>query len=433
MTLSPPTRPLPGLLSLWAGAATLAAPAIRLGLRTRARAGKEITERLPERRGIDATPRPAGRLLWLHAASVGETVSVIPVLAALAMASEATMLLTTGTVTSARLLARRLPELGLDGRVLHRFVPLDVPAWIRRFLDHWRPDAVGFVESELWPNLIAACRVRRIPAMLLNARLSARSFARWQTLPCTARALLAGFARVEAQSDADAARFCMLGARRVSSPGNLKFAAPALPADPTELARLQALLGDRPVWLAASTHPEEDGLLLDAHQRLVARHPGLLTIVAPRHPERGGEIAARAGALPVARRAAGQDPPATGVWIADTLGELGLLYRLAPAALLGRSLVPPGGGQNPLEAARLGCAVAVGPHTANFNEIVAALREAGALTEVADAPALAEWVGRMIDDPARRAEAGRAGIEAAERHADLPGRMARALLDLAAD
>ena len=181
--------------ALWAVAATAAAPGLRAMLRLRLRRGKELPGRLPERRGIDPIPRPQGQLIWLHAASVGETTSILPVLLELtAQAPAVTILLTTGTVTSAELLARRLPELGLERRVLHRFVPLDVPAWTRRFVDHWHPDVAGFVESELWPNLLAACRARSVPAMLVNARVSDRSFAQWQRVPGLARHILNGFA-----------------------------------------------------------------------------------------------------------------------------------------------------------------------------------------------------------------------------------------------
>ena len=420
------------LPTLWAGAATAASPALRLLLRARARRGKEIGERLAERRGIDATARPPGPLVWLHAASVGESVSVLPVLASLAEQSPAvTVLLTTGTVTSARLLAMRLPELGLAGRVIHRFAPLDVPGWAARFLDHWRPGAAGFVESELWPNLIAACQARGIPLMLLNARLSPRSFARWRRWRGGARQVLSGFDRIEAQSEADAERLRALGARRVAVPGNLKFAAPALPVDEAEMRRLRAVIGERPVWLAASTHPGEEALAFAAHRSLAPGHPGLLTIVAPRHPERGVAIAAEAGALAATRRGAGEDPPAgAGVWIADTIGELGLLYRLAGIAFIGRSLLPPGGGQNPLEGARLGCAVAVGPHAGNFADVLSALEAQGAIGRVADGAALGAWVGRMISDDAAREALGRAGVSAAARYAGLPARIAATLLDL---
>jgi 3-deoxy-D-manno-octulosonic-acid transferase len=419
---------LPGL---WARSATLAAPGLRLMLRARLRRGKELDGRLPERQGVETAPRPAGRLLWLHAASVGETVSVLPVLEALAnRAPDVTMLLTTGTVTSARLLASRLPELGLERRVLHRFVPLDVPVWVARFLDHWRPDAAGFVESELWPNLLAACRARLIPVMLVNARMSPRSYARWRRAPALAHRVLGSFTRVQAQSETDAERLRDLGARAVTAPGNLKFAAPPLPVDLAELASLRQSLSGRPIWLAASTHPGEDALVVQAHRDLAARHRGLLTIIAPRHPERGARIAAAIGDVPATRRAAGEPPPAEGVWIADTLGELGLLYRLAGIAFVGRSLVPPGGGQNPLEPARLGCAVAAGPFTDNFTSAVQALEACGGLARVHDAASLAAWVDRMLGDPERREAMGLAARGACARYADLPDRTAAVLLDL---
>lgn len=410
---------------LWHNGATLAAPGLRAMLRRRVGRGKEIQSRLPEREGIDPTPRPTGRLIWLHAASVGESQSILPVLSALRIqAPDTSILLTTGTVTSAALMAERLPALGLES-VLHRFVPLDVPGWVARFLDHWRPDAAGFVESELWPNLIGGCEARGIPMMLVNARMSARSLRGWQRAPGFARQMLGAFARVQAQSEIDAAHLRLLGARDVDAPGNLKLAAPPLPVDPVELARLRALTGARPIWLASSTHPGEEDVAGRVHRDLAAAHPGLLTIVVPRHPERGAAVAA---ALDAPRRAAGQDP-GPGVWVADTLGELGLLYRLAPLAFVGRSLVGQGG-QNPLEPARLGCAIAVGPHTANFAESVRALEAAGALTRVAGAAELAGWVDAMLRDPGRRRAAGAAACAAAKGAAGLPERTAAALLSL---
>ncbi len=416
---------------LYAAAATLASPALRLMLRRRLGRGKEIAERLSERWGQDATARPDGRLLWLHAASVGETVSVLPVVKLLAYAApDLSVLLTTGTVTSSALLARRIPEMQLDSRVLHRFVPLDVPAWAERFLAHWRPDAAGFVEQEIWPNLLAGCARRGVPVMLLNGRLSARSAARWRLLGTFGRSVFATFAEIQAQSRADADRFAALGGRNVSAPGNLKFAADALPADQAEVERLSGLLRGRPVWLAASTHPGEEALALAVHRRLAGSHPGLLTIIAPRHPDRGAEIARLAAPHEIARRSAGEPPPAAaGIWIVDTLGEFGLLYRIARLAFIGGSLVPHGG-QNPLEAARLGCAVATGPHTGNFNEIMRVLHDAGALARVEDAQGLAVWLDRMLTDPAACRAMGAAGVAASCRHADLPRHAAAALLSL---
>jgi 3-deoxy-D-manno-octulosonic-acid transferase len=408
----------------WAGAATIASPALRLMLRYRVTRGT----RLAERRGIDPTTRPAGRLLWFHAASVGETMLVLPVLAALAsLAPDASILLTTGTVTSARLLEQRLPMMGLTARVLHRFAPLDVPSWVGRFLDHWRPDAACFVESELWPNTLAACRVRAIPAMLINGRISARSHSAWARAPWAARAVLSGFARIHARGEEDATRLRALGAGRIDLMGDLKLAAPALPVEPSVLRELTEHLGSRPVFLAASTHPGEEPLIQSVHNELCPRHPGLLTIIVPRHPERGAELAK---ALRAPNRQAGQPPPCQGIWIADTLGELGLWYRLCHVAFIGRSLVPPGGGQNPLEPARLGRAIASGPYTGNFADHVALLHAADALEVTSDVPALTRFADAMLADPVARCRMGARAKAAVDAPATLPHDLASVLLEL---
>ncbi len=260
--------------SIWAGATTIASPGLRLLLRYRAGRGKEIEERLPERRGIDDTPRPEGNLIWLHAASVGETMSILPVLTALGrQAPGSSVLLTTGTVTSAKLLTRRLRETDTAERVIHRFVPLDVPAWAARFLDHWRPNVAGFVESELWPNILAACRERRIPTMLINARMSARSHAAWSRAPSLARLVLSSFARIHARGNEDAARLRDLGAERVDVLGDLKLAAAELPAEPSLLREMTERLAGRPVFLAASTHPGEEALIREVHEALRVSSP----------------------------------------------------------------------------------------------------------------------------------------------------------------
>lgn len=404
----------------WALAATAAAPALRGLLRVRVRRGKELAERLAERRGQDSAPRPPGRLLWMHAASVGETISVLPVLQA---ASGVALLLTTGTVTSARIAAERLPP-----GALHRFAPLDVPRWVQRFLDHWQPDAACFVESEIWPNMLAALDARGIPRALLNARLSAGSFGRWQRVPGLARRLFGGFALVQARSAADAARIEALTGRPVERTGDLKFAAPALPAEPAALAAAQAQLAGRPMWVAASLHPGEDRQVVAAHDRLAAEMPGLTTVLVPRHPSRAAAMLAE---RPMPQRSAGAPLPAGGLYLADTLGELGLFYRLAGCALIGGSLVPHGG-QNPLEAARLGCPVIAGPHTGNFEDAYGVLREAGALAHLADAAALPGAIRQLLADPAARQIAADAARAATERWAGLPAASAAALLALMA-
>jgi 3-deoxy-D-manno-octulosonic-acid transferase len=342
-------------------------------------------------------------------------------------------LVTTGTVTSARLLEQRLsPELA--PRTQHRFLPLDVPRWVARFLEGWRPDLAVIVESELWPNMLRAAGRQGVPLALINARMSARSARGWGWVPGFARALLGRFALILAQTEADAARFATLAERPVPCWGNLKYAAPPLPADPAELARLTLAWEGRPVWLAASTHPGEDEIILAAHRLLAPDHPGLLTVIVPRHPQRGPDIAALAADLPVARRGAGQEAgQGVAVYVADTLGELGLFYRLARVALIGGSLVPHGG-QNPLEAARLGCPIITGPHHFNFGEIITRLSAAHALVETPDGPgaaqALAGNIARILADPtAGQAMVGAAGALAQDQ-AGLPDRIATSLLPL---
>lgn len=349
--------------------------------------------------------------------------SILPVLGALHQRTN--VLVTTGTVTSQELLDQRLPR---DGSVLHRFAPLDVPRWVNRFLTHWRPDAACFVESELWPNQLMACQARGINMMLMNARMSDRSFRLWRRVPGFARRVVGGFALIQARGALDAERLRALGGIHVRSPGDLKFAAPPLPVDTAELERLRGLLGDRPVWIAASTHPGEEERVVRVHRYVSRTQPNLLTIIAPRHPDRGPALSAEINAP---RRGAGEDPPVEGgIWIADTMGELGLFYRLAPIAFVGRSLLPPGGGQNPLEPARLGCAVAVGPYTENFNDHVALLRDAGGLVTIADEAALARFVAAMIDNPDQRGRLAEHAAASVRSQMDLPERSAEALLSL---
>ncbi len=389
--------------ALWAATATLGWPLVELLLRRRRGRGREDPDRMNERRGRTNVARPAGPLAWIHAASIGEALSVLRLIESLLARYPAlNVLVTTGTVTSARLLAERLPP-----RALHQFVPVDRPAWVRRFLDHWRPDVAMWVESELWPNLILATQARGVPMVLLNARMSARSFARWRRrMPGLGARLVGGFALVMAQDAVEAERLRALGAPIVTAPGNLKFAAGPLPFAPPALAALQAATEDRALWVASSTHEGEEEIAAYVHRRLADATPGLLTVVAPRHPERGPEIAARlrARGFAVARREADEPvTPATEIYLADTLGELGLFYRVARVAFIGGSLIPHGG-QNVLEPARLGCAVLHGPHMENFRAIVEEMSAHGAAHEVADAEELVKALGRLLSDEPLRAE-----------------------------
>lgn len=371
-------------------------PLVPAWLALRARQGKEVRERRDERYGIASMARPEGALVWFHAASVGETNAALPVIAALRERREdASFLLTTGTRTSAALAAARLGPRGL-----HQFVPLDSPRYAKRFLDHWKPDVAVFTESEIWPNLILETADRNIPLALINARMSHRSFRRWRRSAGLSRALFSRFRVVLAQNARLARSFSLLGSRNVAVSGNLKIDSPPPPVDARELERLQRAIGGRPVWLAASTHPGEDEQIAAAHKILAARHAGLLTIIVPRHPERGTAIAQMLAAqgLACSRRAAGAMPDdACDIYVADTIGELGNFYALVPVAFIGGSLIAHGG-QNPIEAARHGAAILSGPHTHNFTDSYGALREHDGALIVTDAANLAEAVGTLLGD-----------------------------------
>ncbi|HYZ39343.1 MAG TPA: glycosyltransferase N-terminal domain-containing protein, partial [Stellaceae bacterium] len=265
--------------------------------------GKEDRARLSERRGIASQARPPGSLVWVHAASVGEATAMLGLIECLLSSRpEIQVLVTTGTVTSARLLQQRLPA-----RARHQFVPADMPQWVDRFLAYWRPDLALWVESELWPNLVLATHARGIPMVLVNGRISTRSYRRWRRWPGLIGPMLLAFDLCLAQDPPQAERFRSLGARRVAVAGDLKMAAAVLPFDHVELLRLRALIGSRPVWLAASTHPGEDEVVAQVHRELAPKHPDLLTIIVPRHPLRGDAIGAMLATrgLRIARRTRG--------------------------------------------------------------------------------------------------------------------------------
>lgn len=430
-----PHRPKPvGTPIIWSMLTSLLAPGLIAMLRVRVRRGKEIRERTRERLGFATMRRPDGPLIWMHAASVGETLSIIPVIRAiLEKPSAPKVIVTTGTVTAAATLARELPEAMQAGRILHSFVPLDVPRWIRRFLRHWRPDGLVLTESELWPNMIAACNAAGLPVMLVNGRLSRSALTGWRKLPRMGENMMSALSWIAARSPEDAARFRMLGASNVFCDGDLKTATPPLAADASVLEAARKAIGTRPVWIAASTHPGEEKLVLKAAKILKGSYPDLLTIIAPRHPERGAAIANEVKAAfpsdrPTPRRSQGEWPDASApIWIVDTLGELGVLFRLSQIVFMGNSLIAPdspmeGGGHNPLEPARLGCAIMTGPAIDNFEETFAALGEA--IIVVRSAQDLANKVKALLDDPTRVAALGQAGERVATRDQNLPFRLA---------
>jgi 3-deoxy-D-manno-octulosonic-acid transferase len=399
-------------LRLYRAATTLLGPLVALYLLRRMARGKEERARFAERRGKARAARPAGPLVWIHAASIGEAMSMLALIdALLAERPQISVLVTTGTVTSARLLASRLPA----DRAIHQYVPVDLPRYVRRFLDHWRPDLALWVESELWPNLVTETAARDIPLLLLNARLSQRSFEGWKRWPALAGPVIGAFDLCLAQDVVQAERLRQLGARRALCVGNLKSAAGPLPANAAELERLAAQAAGRPLWLAACTHDGEEEAAAAAHQALTRRWPDLLTLIVPRHPARAGAVARmlHERKLAVARRSLAEPiVPATDIYLGDTLGELGLFYRLAGIAFIGGSLVPKGG-HNPLEAALLDCAVLHGPDMSNCAAIARDLAAAGAAEAVRDADALAAAVALLLADPAERARRAAAGLEVA--------------------
>jgi len=318
------------------------------------------------------------------------------------------ILLTSGTVTSAAIVAKRFgPE------VIHQYIPYDLPRYVDRFLDHWRPNLALFIESDLWPNLILSSAARRLPMVMINGRMSHRSFPRWRRIAATIAELLGRFDICLAQSSTDADRFTALGSRNVITTGNLKLDVNAPPADSAKLDRLMSVTRGRPVIVAASTHPGEEEILSEAHRTLATFFPSLLTVIVPRHANRGEAIAGliEASGLHVTLRSREELPGATtDVYIADTMGELGLFYRLAPIVFMGGSLVEHGG-QNPVEAIKLGAAIVHGPHVFNFTDVYAALDKAGGAKHADNQEALVRQLGQLLADPAAR----QICVDAAER------------------
>ena len=385
-------------------------PLVPFFLARRVKRGKELRARLPERRGDARIARPDGSLVWLHAASVGELASVLPLIERV-RARGVEMLVTTGTVTSATLAAQRLPR-----GIIHQFLPVDTPRHMRRFLDHWRPDLALFVESDLWPNMVIEASRRAVPMILVNARLSPTSFQRWRYLPNSFASLLQRFDLCLASTPGDAERLNDSGAPRIVTTGNLKLDVPAPSADGAKLAALEDAIAGRLVIAATSTHAGEDSIVIEAHRRLRKNFPGLLTVIAPRHPERGPGVVeiATAAELAVAQRSRGELPrAATEIYVADTMGELGMIYRLAPIVFIGGSLVRHGG-QNPIEAAKLGAAILHGPHIWNFAEIYTALDDGRGAELVTDADRLTAGIAAWLGDPAaclRAADVARATVD----------------------
>lgn len=375
------------------------APVLNMVLKKRALKGKEDPDRIDERCGIAGRARPDGALIWIHAASVGEAQSALVLVDQLLQhAPSIHILVTTGTQTSAKRMKDSLPD-----RAIHQFMPLDHPDWTNRFLDHWQPDCVFWMESELWPNILNSIKARGIPAGLINARLSPRSYRRWKLIKGSISDLLNTFDIILTQSESDADNFKALGAKNVMSRGNLKYSAAPLPFDDGDFKKLQAAIGLRPVIVYASTHDGEEKIAAELHDLLVHTSPDLLTVIIPRHPQRGTQVAdgIKAMGLNALLRSENKALPDTDtqIYIADTLGEMGLFYRVARIAYVGRSLSNDGGGgHNPLEPALLNCAVIHGKNIQNLRDIYDEMQSVNACIMAEDKDALTQKLAALLGD-----------------------------------
>lgn len=378
----------------------LGGPVIDIYLRRRLEQGREDRERFGERRGRTSQPRPVGRLVWCHAASLGEAASFLALIERLREVYPQThILITTGTVTSAKMLAGRLP-IG----VLHQYVPVDRMPFVRNFLDHWKPDLALWVESELWPNMLAELRARKIPAILLNGAMSENSFRSWYRFKGWAKEILSTFSLCLTQTEDDQSRFAALGAKPVRCVGNLKYAGRILPCDEAALAEIKKQIEDRPVLLFASTHRDEEVMALEAHKKLQEQWPQLLTILVPRHARRGDEVARKISesGMSFARRSQGQVLTAeTEIYLADTMGELGLFYRLSRMMVMGGTFVPVGG-HNLIEPAQLGCAIIMGPYVHTQSEVAAGLMDKEAAFSLRGENEISFTVNQLLASPQLR-------------------------------
>ena len=405
----------------WMGAAIY--PVVGPYIALRATKGKEEHNRRSERYGKSQIARPDGPLVWVHAASVGETSAVIPLISRIA-SKGVKVVLTTGTVTSAKLAAERLGD-----QIIHQYVPLDMKPAVSNFLSYWQPDLALIAESEIWPMTILELGARRVPQILVNGRLSDRSFAAWKRQSYLAEALFENLSHVIAQSEVDGSRFAELGARPVTVSGNLKVDTTPPPADPAEVQQFLQMIGLRPAWAAISTHDGEEEVVGEVHKMVEVRHPGLLTILVPRHPDRAASIVSmlEAKGLRVARRSTGDKIKAdTQVYLGDTIGEMGLFLRLTEVAFVGRSLTATGG-QNPLEPAALGTAVLSGQNVQNFRDSYKKLIGDGNARLVKDKDMLAAGVSYLLGNDEVRKKMVDAGLAAIN---DMQGALSKTMATL---
>ena len=370
---------------------------IRRYIEKRKKMGKEDVKRFNERVGRPTKPRPAGRLIWLHGASVGESISMLPLInRLLEIYPDAHVMVTTGTTTSAEVMAKRLPE-----RAFHQYLPIDNPVFAARFIRHWQPTIALWFESEFWPGMLSTIKRRNIPLILINGRISNKSFKRWQQFDFVIKEILDCFTACLGQSEEDAYRLRALGAKDAMCLGNLKYAGLPIPVDEEKKKEIQDEIGERPVGLVSSTHSDEEAKIGRYLKELSAKHEGLLTIIAPRHPTRGVEIRdilQDKYQLKTALRSANEKiQPETEVYIADTIGEMGIWYELCPIVFIGGSLIPHGG-QNFMEPSRCRNAVIVGPHMHNFTDAMNRAKRADGIIQVDETVDLIDMVDQLLSN-----------------------------------
>ena len=358
--------------------------------------GKEDIKRFNERIGRPSKKRPEGKLIWLHGASVGESLSMLPLINKLLESyPDSHVMVTTGTVTSAEVMEKRLPE-----RAFHQYIPIDNPAFVTRFIRHWQPDLVLWFESDLWPALLSGIKRKNIPLILVNGRISNKSFKRWQQFDFISKELLDCFTFCLGQSEEDAYRLRVLGAKNSMCLGNLKYAGINPPVDPDKKAEIEKQINGRPLWVVSSTHHDEELKIGRFLKNTNTEIPGLLTLIAPRHPNRGPEIQEQLNGLGLktALRSKGEKiSPDTNVYIADTIGEVGIWYDLSPIVFIGGSLIPHGG-QNFMEPSRFRDAVIVGPYMHNFTDAMNRAKKADAVIQVNDAAELENMLLQLLQN-----------------------------------
>ena len=364
-------------------------------IKKRKERGKEDLKRFNERVGRPTMARPEGKLFWFHGASVGESLSMLPLInRILDTYPDSHVMVTTGTLTSAELMGKRLPE-----RAFHQYIPIDNPVFTTRFVKHWQPDAILWFESDLWPAMLSSIKRKNIPLILVNGRISNKSFKRWQQFDFICKELLSCFTFCLGQSDEDAYRLRVLGAKEAVCLGNVKYAGLPLPVDEEKKAEIEKQINGRTVWLASSTHDDEEFKISKFHNELKKDFPDLLLIIAPRHPHRGVEIQERLEkelGLKTALRSKNEPlKPDTDVYIADTIGELGIWYGICPLVFIGGSLIPHGG-QNFMEPSRCRDAVIVGPHMHNFTDAINRAKKADAVIQVNDVLDLTDNVRQLL-------------------------------------